>query len=169
VGYLADQKNIAQWRSGSRTADEKKQHEKKIQSNGRIERVLVEKKTRLENQANLRAHDAGFDFWFPDHISGFQGLNADLALLRSAVLADPRYAIAGAAVLALQPDSLSHVLDSRRRDKAGSGSGNFIGAAILRFYAGNVREDFYGHGKMQPLFMALFRSCYNGSRASGRR
>jgi hypothetical protein len=23
VGYLADQKNIAQWRSGSRTADEK--------------------------------------------------------------------------------------------------------------------------------------------------
>jgi hypothetical protein len=35
----------------------------------------------LENGENLRPHDAGFDFWFPDHIAGFQILNADLALL----------------------------------------------------------------------------------------
>jgi hypothetical protein len=127
----------------------------------------IEKK--FESLANLRSHDAGFDFRLPDHIGGFQSLNANLALLRGAFLADPCNFIAGAAVLALQPNCLSHGLDSRRRDKAGSGSGNFIGATVLRFNAGNIREDFYRHGEMQPLFMAFFRGCYNGSCASRRR
>ena len=49
----------------------------------------------------LRTHDAGFDFRLPDHVGGLQGFNADLALLRSAFLANPCNFIAGAAVLAL--------------------------------------------------------------------
>ena len=120
-------------------------------------------------RVKLRPHDASFNFRFPYHIAGFQSFNADLALLRSAVLSDPRYAIARAAVLALEPDGLSHALDSRRHHQAGSGGGNFIGTAILRFDTGNVWKHLYGHGKMQPFFTALFRGSYNGSFASWRR
>ena len=120
-------------------------------------------------RVKLRPHDARFDFRLPDHVAEFQRLNADLALLRSAVLSDPCNSIACAAVLALEPDCLSHALDARRHNHAGSCGGNFIGAAILRFDTGNVWKHLYGHGKMQPLFMALFRGIYYGRCASRRR
>jgi len=68
----------------------------------------------------LRPHDASFDFRFPDHVGRLQALNANLALLRSAVLADPYDFIAGAAVLALQPDGLADLFDPRRRYQARS-------------------------------------------------
>jgi hypothetical protein len=36
----------------------------------------------MKNQEkNLRAHDASFDFRLPDHVAGLQGFNADLTLL----------------------------------------------------------------------------------------
>jgi hypothetical protein len=120
-------------------------------------------------ESKLRPHDASFDFRLPDHVAGLQRLNADLALLRSAVLADPCNSVAGAAVLALEPDRLSHALDARRHYQARSGGGNFIGAAILRFDTSNVWKHLYGHSKMQPLFMALFRGIYYGRCACRRR
>lgn len=38
-------------------------------------------KVDVESRASLGPHDAGFDLRFPDHVAGFQSLNADLALL----------------------------------------------------------------------------------------
>ena len=65
----------------------------------------------------MRALISGSQITLP----GSRVLNADLALLRSAVLADPCNFIAGAAVLALEPDRLSHALDSRRHYQARAG------------------------------------------------
>jgi hypothetical protein len=53
--------------------------EKLMGSNGRFKKVLVEK-NEVGSRVNLGPHDAGFDFRLPDHIGGFQTLNADLAL-----------------------------------------------------------------------------------------
>src|SRR3954452_20368503 len=125
-------------------------------------------KEKSGKRSELRAHDPGFDFRLPDHVGRFQGFNANLALLRSAILADPSNFIAGAAVLALQPNGLSHAFDPRRHYQARSGGGNFIGAAVLRFDAGNVWKHFYRHGKVQPLFMAFISGCCNGC-CAGRR
>src|SRR6476661_4489849 len=109
----------------------------------------------------LRPHNAGFDFGFPDYVKGLQALHADLALLRSAVLADPRHAIAGAAILALQPDGLADLFDPRRRHQARSIGGDLIGAAVVGLDASYVGKHLHGHRKMQPLFMAFIGSVYD--------
>src|SRR6185369_15036087 len=70
---------------------------------------------------------------------------------------------------ALQPDRLAHGLDARRRNQTGAVGGNFIGAAILRFDAGDIREDLHRDGYMQTLFLPLLKSSYDRRRRGRRR
>ena len=106
--------------------------------------------------AGLGAHDARFDFRFPDHVGRFQALYADLAMKRGAALTDPHNLILGAPVLTLHKNCLSHALDARWRNQTSAAGGDFIGAAIMGLKAGYVREHLHRHSQMQPFFVPFF-------------
>jgi hypothetical protein len=110
----------------------------------------------------LSFHDPRLDLRFPDHVCGLQSLHADLIGQRGSSFADPDHLIAGAAVLALQPDGLSHSFNSRRRYQAGAVGRNLISTAILRFQTGDVREYLDRHSQMQPPFQPFINSCCYG-------